>query len=606
MLVAMQKKRPGQGKPLMSNSPDFCKKEEVAEEPGPVYAERVMRTYKTIKCPDSSAGNVCPKGPACFHWHKQTERRRDPFQILYSAQQCPAASGCKRGAKCLFAHGQAEELYHPSRYRTKWCKYDKARCEGRHCAFAHADVQLREGTDPAAEALEREYAPPAATTGIRWINGPPHGSREDATTAKSDLPPTAAKIKGCNPAWTAGSTPPHGGVSATRSAWSDGSASVPCGGSGFTIHKTIVPERVLDAGIPDLQRLRRVAMDLGLKFRNGDNMWHFDGNTGEVNSADIKQAVMKIVKDQAKRTSKGLDAELFEFLHTTAAGQEVLLDVRGQNTKVEFSLDPDAETMTAWLGPGAADRERALALVCDRAQGLMRQEVEASATTARVVSGSLEAATKMLREQKIQLETDLLTMTTNLQQAEETLENQRVVSQQRREVLQKTINTLEADLMSERCKAELSVKQKDAQIKRLTEDVASLREDVAILRRVDSDRTYQEHLRAAQAKLTEAEARVQKYKKKLRDKEIEMERTKSDLQAARRSSPGGSTNLSDDDLAKRMADTFLAPMRDISEDSDRKKYCKRLWLTFHPDKNPHPTMSTKVAQELQNHFLWKD
>lgn len=54
---------------------------------------------------------------------------------------------CKKGDKCRVSHNRVESVYHPEKYKVKYCtKYPKnlAQCEyGDYCSFAHSTKELK-------------------------------------------------------------------------------------------------------------------------------------------------------------------------------------------------------------------------------------------------------------------------------------------------------------------------------------------------------------------------------------------------------------------------------------------------------------------------------
>ncbi len=54
----------------------------------------------------------------------------------------PCEKGCDRPG-CLKSHNQVELLFHPDRYKTKFCEKLES-CEyGKYCAFAHSEAEIR-------------------------------------------------------------------------------------------------------------------------------------------------------------------------------------------------------------------------------------------------------------------------------------------------------------------------------------------------------------------------------------------------------------------------------------------------------------------------------
>eukprot|EP01017_Pseudomicrothorax_dubius_P011501 TRINITY_DN1430_c0_g1_i4.p1 TRINITY_DN1430_c0_g1~~TRINITY_DN1430_c0_g1_i4.p1 ORF type:complete len:614 (-),score=75.75 TRINITY_DN1430_c0_g1_i4:61-1902(-) len=101
-----------------------------------------IRTFKTRKC--NIAGNHNFK--RCPFYHSQ-DRRRDPTVYFYKCEKCEDHHHrMQQPDSCPFAHNKVEELYHPDRYRFKYCNYfphNLDECEyGNVCSFAHSDKEI--------------------------------------------------------------------------------------------------------------------------------------------------------------------------------------------------------------------------------------------------------------------------------------------------------------------------------------------------------------------------------------------------------------------------------------------------------------------------------
>eukprot|EP00928_Gymnodinium_smaydae_P014686 TRINITY_DN15405_c0_g1_i2.p1 TRINITY_DN15405_c0_g1~~TRINITY_DN15405_c0_g1_i2.p1 ORF type:complete len:568 (+),score=112.37 TRINITY_DN15405_c0_g1_i2:281-1984(+) len=125
----------------------------------------VVQGYRVAPCEQMVAG-VCqrkasPEEPRCFGYHGESQARRPPFditsgQLQYWAVPCASFDGtegsCSAGLYCMFAHGKAEEKYHPASYRTELCTKGED-CKEECCDKAHSEEELR------TWAPER-YSPP--------------------------------------------------------------------------------------------------------------------------------------------------------------------------------------------------------------------------------------------------------------------------------------------------------------------------------------------------------------------------------------------------------------------------------------------------------------
>ena len=104
---------------------------------------KFMATYKTLKCKDK--GNHDKR--MCIYWHTKSDRRRNPFEIMFSCQECPDSSetlNCPNGDMCAKAHNMLERMFHPELFKISMC--GSAHCErggSNLCAFAHSDEDHR-------------------------------------------------------------------------------------------------------------------------------------------------------------------------------------------------------------------------------------------------------------------------------------------------------------------------------------------------------------------------------------------------------------------------------------------------------------------------------
>jgi len=115
----------------------------------PTYAQAVpaldaeLTTFKTQPC----TYQVQHNHKHCTFYHSTKDRRRPPGN--YSAERCEASEddSCPLGDNCLKSHSMVERLYHPDKYKTKYCNNYPERlgeCEyGSYCCFAHSDSELK-------------------------------------------------------------------------------------------------------------------------------------------------------------------------------------------------------------------------------------------------------------------------------------------------------------------------------------------------------------------------------------------------------------------------------------------------------------------------------
>jgi hypothetical protein len=107
--------------------------------------QKMMATYKVQKCKETGAHDR----KMCMHYHSLSDRRRNPFEILYSCYECPNTvdgGECPDGDSCMHSHTMLERMFHPELYKISVCqrqltgnKCDRAML----CAFAHNDADLR-------------------------------------------------------------------------------------------------------------------------------------------------------------------------------------------------------------------------------------------------------------------------------------------------------------------------------------------------------------------------------------------------------------------------------------------------------------------------------
>jgi len=62
---------------------------------------------------------------------------------------CPVAQKgqkCHNGDDCRYSHNKVEQLYHPDRYKKKFCTlypHNTHKCDyGNYCSFAHSDKEI--------------------------------------------------------------------------------------------------------------------------------------------------------------------------------------------------------------------------------------------------------------------------------------------------------------------------------------------------------------------------------------------------------------------------------------------------------------------------------
>jgi hypothetical protein len=107
-----------------------------------------LSDFKKKECPNSAKTHnhkVCPY----FHGPKDMRREGSFFTPELCKFQDELAKRCGRGKDCQRAHNRVERLYHPEKYKTKFCITFPKRvknCEyGDFCSFAHSveDIKVR-------------------------------------------------------------------------------------------------------------------------------------------------------------------------------------------------------------------------------------------------------------------------------------------------------------------------------------------------------------------------------------------------------------------------------------------------------------------------------
>lgn len=108
-----------------------------------------MAAYKILKCKDKRPTHDKRQ---CMCWHNKGDRRRSPYDILYSPAECSSMTAdssapviCADGDSCLKAHNMLERMFHPELYKISSCQREpETGCDrGNFCAFAHSEDDLR-------------------------------------------------------------------------------------------------------------------------------------------------------------------------------------------------------------------------------------------------------------------------------------------------------------------------------------------------------------------------------------------------------------------------------------------------------------------------------
>eukprot|EP01038_Epipyxis_sp_PR26KG_P005408 gene5408-7495_t len=106
---------------------------------------KFMASYKVSKCKEKANHDK----RMCIYWHTKADKRRNPFEILYTCSECPYytdANPCEAGDNCLKAHNMLERMFHPDLFKISKCQRgpNGSLCErGNLCAFAHSEEDHR-------------------------------------------------------------------------------------------------------------------------------------------------------------------------------------------------------------------------------------------------------------------------------------------------------------------------------------------------------------------------------------------------------------------------------------------------------------------------------
>lgn len=82
-----------------------------------------LNTFKIYPCKKSCILNDYIDNhdkKICLFFHNNKDRRRQNY-ALYEHVDCKYSLNCYRGDGCCFSHNKIEQLYHPSRYKSKFC-----------------------------------------------------------------------------------------------------------------------------------------------------------------------------------------------------------------------------------------------------------------------------------------------------------------------------------------------------------------------------------------------------------------------------------------------------------------------------------------------------
>jgi len=105
-----------------------------------------LDNFKAKPC--QMKGNHNPK--VCEYYHHENDRKRPVSVFHYSPNMCEYAQNdqpCPNGDNCRLCHNKVEQLYHPEKYKKKFCLFHPHsiyKCEyGNFCSFAHSENEIQ-------------------------------------------------------------------------------------------------------------------------------------------------------------------------------------------------------------------------------------------------------------------------------------------------------------------------------------------------------------------------------------------------------------------------------------------------------------------------------
>ena len=105
-----------------------------------------LDSFKTKAC--AVKGNHNPK--ICISYHFENDRRRPTSVFNYSPDMCSYVKEniiCPHGDDCQYSHNKVEQLYHPEKYKRKFCTFHPQKihkCDyGEYCSFAHSEDEIQ-------------------------------------------------------------------------------------------------------------------------------------------------------------------------------------------------------------------------------------------------------------------------------------------------------------------------------------------------------------------------------------------------------------------------------------------------------------------------------
>jgi len=110
----------------------------------PINKEINLDNFKVNPC---KSMNIVHEPKHCPYYHTHLDKRRNFNSFNYSIEKCIFYETGKCPDNCHYCHTLVEKLYHPLKYKTKFCTsicQNDLKCEyGIYCGFAHSKQEIR-------------------------------------------------------------------------------------------------------------------------------------------------------------------------------------------------------------------------------------------------------------------------------------------------------------------------------------------------------------------------------------------------------------------------------------------------------------------------------
>lgn len=101
-----------------------------------------LLTFKIYQCKDAQ----CKNQKNCPYFHSSLDRRRSLVHMKYISDLCKQKEHCPQGDNCKFSHNHFESLYHPTKYKRRFCISYPGSVEscpyGNFCSYAHSEEEI--------------------------------------------------------------------------------------------------------------------------------------------------------------------------------------------------------------------------------------------------------------------------------------------------------------------------------------------------------------------------------------------------------------------------------------------------------------------------------